>query len=351
MSLPFRPALAPVALAVALVACSPASQTPQAEDPGAVVATLNGAEIHEADLETWIRDQLYAEATQDKDESELHEFRIEWLERMIEDRLLAAEAEKRGLDLAGLQRETVGDLQIPDEQVATFFEQNKERLAQASFEDLAPRIRDFLLQQTRAQEWSRFVSGLREAADVRFELEPPRTEVAALGPLRGPADAPVTVVEFSDFNCPFCQSVNATLEALRERYPTQVRIVFRHFPLDQLHPRARPIAEASVCAEEQGRFWEFHDRVFADGAALADDAIRATAEASGLDLSAFEACLAAGRAKATVERDVEAGQAAGVTGTPAFFVNGIRLSGAQPLEAFVRVIEQELARGDEAASS
>lgn len=124
-----------------------------------------------------------------------------------------------------------------------------------------------------------------------------------------------------------------------------MRLVFRHYPLDDIHPEARAIAEGSVCADAQGRFWPFHDRAFAGGA---ETTVRAVAQEVGLDLAAFDACLADGRAAAVVQADKEAGVAAGVTGTPAFFVNGIRVSGAQPLEAFVRLVDQELARSGSA---
>lgn len=330
-------ALALVALAVA---CTPTEPAP---DPGAQVATLDGVAIHEAELETWIRDELYAEATRGKGEAELFDLRSEALERLIDDRLLRAEVEKRGGDLESLQQEIVGGIEVSDEEVARFYEQNRQRAGDATFEQLGPRIRAFLTQQTRGQEWQRFVSGLRDAAAIEIAFEAPRFEVAATGPALGPEGAPVTIVEFSDFNCPFCQRVNATLKALLDRYPEQVRIVFRHYPLDSIHPRARAIAEASVCADEQDLFWDFHDRVFADGTALEDDALRAIAEGTGLDLDAYDACRADGRAGQVVARDVEDGAAVGVTGTPAFFVNGVRLTGAQPLDAFVDVIEKELA--------
>lgn len=341
MASPIRPLAA--AIALALTACAPAGEDPASGEPGERLATLNGTPIHEADLEEWIREELFADATEGKDEAALFEWKSQALERMIDDQLLAAAAEAQGIDVPALRDQTVAAISISDEEVQTFYEANRARVGQATLEDLSPRIRDFLTQQTQAQEWARYVDGLRKDAEIEIALEAPRVDVAAVGPAKGPEDAPITIVEFSDFNCPFCQRVNPTLAELERRYPEQVRIVFRHYPLAQLHPRARAIAEASVCADEQGRFWEFHDAVFADGSAMADEAIRATAEGVALDLAAFDACLADGRASQVVARDMEAASAAGVTGTPAFFVNGIRLSGAQPIEAFVKLIDKELA--------
>jgi protein-disulfide isomerase len=123
-----------------------------------------------------------------------------------------------------------------------------------------------------------------------------------------------------------------------------VRLVYRHFPLDNIHPRARPAAEAAVCADEQGKFWAFHDAVFANAKDLEDADLEKRAREVGLDLAAFQACRKDGRTQAIVERDVNDARAAGITGTPSFFVNGRMLGGAQPLEKFVELIDAELAQ-------
>jgi len=319
--------------------CTP--DGPDRDGGGPVVARVAGEPVHESDLDAWLRDDLFAEATADKDEAGLYEFRSEGLERMISERLLEREAERQGVDIAELHERATADASVSDDEVESFWVNNRERLVDSDFEEMAPRIRAYLESQKRARAWSAFVDGLREQAGVEILLEIPRIEVAAVGPARGPDDAPVTIVEFSDFNCPFCKRVEPTLATLRLRYPEQVRLVFRHYPLD-MHPRARPIAEAAACIDEQGAFWAFHDGVFETGKPLGDEEILALAESVGADRAALEACLASGRAADAVERDIADGKAAGVTGTPAFFVNGIRMSGAQPAEAFVRVIEQEL---------
>ncbi|MBW2448369.1 MAG: thioredoxin domain-containing protein [Deltaproteobacteria bacterium] len=269
---------------------------------------------------------------------------------MIASQLLEEESERQGVDVSELHTQAVADASVDDAEIAAFYEENRERLVESSLEELTPRIHEYLEQQKQAEAWSGFVEGLHEQTGVEILLVMPRLAVASEGPSLGPATAPVTIVEFSDFNCPFCQRVGPTLKELRARYPEQVRIVFRHFPLE-MHPRARPIAEASVCADEQGAFWAFHDGVFETASPLADPEIRALAGEASIDLAAFDACLASGRAAEVVERDVTEGAAAGVTGTPAFFVNGVRLSGAQPVEAFVRLIDDELAGSSAPPSS
>ena len=183
---------------------------------------------------------------------------------------------------------------------------------------------------------------------------PVRTSVAD-APSLGRADAPVTLVEFSDFQCPFCGRFFATtLPALKKDYidTGKLRYVFRDFPLDQLHPNARTAAAAAHCAGEQGKYWEMHDALFQYQAALAPAQLAERARALGLDSSRFDQCLTSGRHTASIERGLADGAAAGVQGTPGFVVGktqpgdtiqGTPIRGAQPLETFRRIIEQLLA--------
>ena len=181
-----------------------------------------------------------------------------------------------------------------------------------------------------------------------LRLEPPRVVVAAEGPARGAAEgAPVTIIEFSDFQCPYCRKVVPTIQQVLARYPDQVRFVYRHFPLGS-HGRARPAAEASMCADEQGKFWAFHDRLFQSPNALSDADLLRYAGELGLDQAAFTKCVEEGRFAAQVDRDLQAGREAGVTGTPAFFVNGVLISGSKPAEEFFELIDSELARAGQA---
>lgn len=162
--------------------------------------------------------------------------------------------------------------------------------------------------------------------------------------IKGPADAKVTIVEYSDFECPFCGRVTPTIAQIVDEYGDDVRIVYRHFPLNSIHPYAQKAAEASECAADQGKFWQFHDLIFADQAGLkgGDDQLKAWAAELGLNAGTFAACLDSGEKKARVTSDQSGGTTLGVTGTPGFFVNGINLSGAQPFSAFKTLIDQEL---------
>jgi protein-disulfide isomerase len=162
-------------------------------------------------------------------------------------------------------------------------------------------------------------------------------------PAKGPAEAAVTIVEFSDFQCPYCSRVLPTLDRIQQSYGDKVRLVFRQFPLRSIHPQAQKAAEASLCAHDQQKFWEMHDAMFGDAKQLGIDQLKAKAASLGLDTEAFNECLDSSRHAEQVQGDVVAGSQAGVTGTPAMFVNGRFLSGAQPYEAIAKLIDEELA--------
>ena len=162
------------------------------------------------------------------------------------------------------------------------------------------------------------------------------------GMTRGPADAPVTIVEFSDFECPYCGAAHDTVEQVMSAYAGKVRLVYRQFPLS-FHPHAAKAAEASLCAADQGKFWEYHDVLFKNQKKLEPTDLKAHATEVGLDAQKFGQCLDSGDKKKAVDTDQQAGLAAGVGGTPAFFINGIFLNGAQPIDEFKKVIDGELA--------
>jgi protein-disulfide isomerase len=163
-------------------------------------------------------------------------------------------------------------------------------------------------------------------------------------PIQGNAKAPVTVVEFMDFQCPFCQRVQPTLDQIRSTYGDQVRIAFKHLPL-RIHPNAPGAAAAAEAAHQQGKFWEMYNRIFANQRELGDEQYRKYATELGLDLARFDNDRASAEVKQRIDRDEQEASRLGVSGTPAFFINGRFLSGAQPFEAFKRMIDEELAKG------
>ena len=162
-------------------------------------------------------------------------------------------------------------------------------------------------------------------------------------PAFGPSNAPITIVEFSDYQCPYCrQWYSQVYQRLLQTYPNKIRFVYRDFPLSSIHPEAQPAAEAADCAGEQGRYYDFHDKLFSGQVELSSAAYTQYAQELGLDEVKFKDCVSSQRFKSEVTADYQFATSLGVRSTPTFFINGIVLIGAQPFEAFQEVIDKEL---------
>jgi len=173
---------------------------------------------------------------------------------------------------------------------------------------------------------------------------PAKVELAATGPSKGPEAAPVTVVEFSDFECPYCAKAEPAVKDLLEleKYKGKIKFVYMDFPLS-MHPKAQKAAEAGHCAGDQGKYWEMHGKMFATSPKLSVTDLKAYARELGLDGNRFDKCLDSGDKAKVVEVAAKAGAAAGVNGTPAFYVNGRLLAGAPQVSSFAALIDAELA--------
>jgi protein-disulfide isomerase len=271
-------------------------------------------------------------------------------ERLVRKRLFALEAAKRGVTEDALREEVrVKASEVSDADVEDFFKKNQSQINQP-LEKVAAQIKSYLSQQRLQKAEEDFFTSIRDGYEVDVLLEPLRVEVAADGPAKGPEQAPVTIIEFSDFECPYCKRVVPTLDQIDEKFGEQVRIVYRHYPLS-IHPNAQKAAEASLCADDQGKFWEMHDLLFEEQQKLAVDDLKEKAARLELDAAAFGECLDSGRHAEKVKADFAAGSVAGVDGTPAFFVNGRFISGAVPFETIAPVIEDEIRRKQKAGST
>jgi len=312
-----------------------ASAEPLAEVDGQVITSEEVEKALGASL-TRLQEQLYA-------------LKRQKLQALIDERLLAKEAARRGISVAALQDgEIVSKVGLVTEQeIERFYQANKGRL-QDDEATAREQIRAYLQNQKLQAQREAYLKILRAQAKVVVHLKPPPISRAAVStegaPFKGGATAPVTIVEFQDFHCPFCKRVQGTIGELLARYGDKVKVVHRDFPIDQLHPRARKGHEAARCANEQGKFWAYHDKLYENAPKASLEHLKAFAQEVGLDVPAFEQCVASGKHRAAVQRDVEEGQRLGVTGTPTFFINGRQLSGAQPLESFARVVDEELTR-------
>lgn len=331
-----------LALALALGAWLPACA--QAEDAKAsgsaqVIAVVNGQPITEAQ----VRENGAAQFKQLERDFEQQKYQLlqGQLEQMIQERLLEAEAKAKGVT----KEQLIADIkpaEVNDAAIDAFYEENKARIPQPK-EQVAPQIRQYLQQRGQFEAREKFFNDLKAKYKVEMKLEPLRTEVAAVGPAKGPENAPVTIVEFSDFQCPFCARLIPTLDQVKAKYGDKVRLVFRQFPL-AMHAEAQKAAEASLCANDQGKFWEMHDAMFQNQQQLAVDKLKERAKELGLNAESFNSCLDSGKYQAKVSEDLQAGTAAGVSGTPALFVNGRFINGAVPLEQITEIVDDELRR-------
>jgi len=278
---------------------------------------------------------------------ETYDARRRILDAVVGDYLIELEAKTRGVSTDRLLEVEVSRRIRPvtSEEVATFYRSLGDRAGGATLAQLTPAIRQHLEEQRPVQARQALVDDLRKASSsVRTMLDPPRLQVttAATDPVLGPATAPVEIVEFSDFQCPFCRQVGPTLQKVRATFGDRIRLVFKDFPLSG-HPDAFTAAEAAQCARDQGKFWDYHDVLFANQQALGREDLKRYAVRLHLDAARFNTCLDEDQFKYLVQSDMDESQRYGVSSTPTFFINGRLFSGAQPFAAFEQIIREELA--------
>jgi protein-disulfide isomerase len=321
-------------LAFAL-ACALAPAVRAADQPVAVVGTVT---ITEAQLNAHVKPQLV------EIENQRFEVLSGGLDEMISTALFEQEAKARGKTVEVLEAEEV-TAKVPaptDAEVQQVYDANKQQLQGQTLDQVKPRIVEFLKDQKAEERKAAFVDELKKKYKTTVNLKAPKVEVAAGdSPAKGPANAPIQIIMWSDYECPFCKRAEPTVAQVMKAYPDKVRLVFRNYPLP-FHQNARPAALAALCANAQGKFWEYHDKLFA-AADLSAANLKKLAGETGLDQKKFDECLDKKTFDAAVTADTAAGSAVGVQGTPAFFINGRMLSGAQPFEKFKEIIDQELA--------
>lgn len=308
-----------------------------------VVAVIDGQAVSMEELRSFAAEPLQALDRQ------RHQMLEDGLQQLVENRLLELEAKRRGTNAGALLKDEAELRASPvtEEDIDRWYEQNKQRVQQPK-EQVLPQIRRFLEQGRQQEARTALIQELRSQYEVKTLLQPQRTELDLSGaPSKGPADAPITLVAFSDFQCPYCQRINPVLDDVLESYGDQVRLVFMQFPLMSIHPKAFKASEATLCAQEQDAFWPMHDAIFADPKNIDAADLKAHAQVLELDEAAFGQCLDSGTFAPEVRRQMAAGRSAGVTGTPTFTVNGrlLELKGGVPPEnLFKAMIDDELQR-------
>jgi protein-disulfide isomerase len=305
------------------------------------VAEVDGAVITRTELDRSAGKTLYGVREQ------LYRLERQKLDEYVGAMLLTREAKNRGVSASTLLEQEVNGKIAPitETEIEDFYNRNKDRL-RVEPAKVHDQIRDYLREQRLEARKNEFFKALRSKAKVTTYLKSPpifRADVAVNGaPFKGMERAVVTIVKFEDFQCPYCKTVQATYEELLKRYNGKVRLVHKDLPLDAIHPQARQAAEAARCAGEQGKFWEYHDTLYANAPRAGVEELKAYAKEVGINAASFEQCFASGKYKSLVQKDLSEGAQLGLTGTPTFFINGREISGAQPVEAFAAIIDDEL---------
>ncbi len=326
-----------------------ASAIADATSPDTVVASWDGGQITYQEVSEVIKNQLIQMEVEYL--SNRYSTETSALDQLLTEKLLEEEAKSRGLD--GI--EALVKIEIEDktpapteEEIQSFYEVMKRQLRGAPLETVRPDVTAELLRRKQSERGQAFIAELKERRSASTSLpfpDLPRVEVSVDDdPSRGPDNATVTIVQFAEYQCPYCGKANASIEQVFDAYDGKVRMVYRDFPLS-FHDRAIPAAIAANCAGEQDKYWEMHKLLMANQRALEEADLLSYAQTLGLDVTAWNTCREDPAQEAEVQADIKDGAALGVTGTPAFFINGIMLSGAQPYSRFKEIIDRELDRG------
>ena len=336
-----------LALAAVLSLVSCATPPAQSGGGGEVVAHVGDKAITMQQVEDrWRSDDAgeHAEIS-----FKMFEGRRKALEGIVGGMLFAEAAKGKGLSPEAYEEAEISRrvTEVTQEEVASFYAANIRDMQGQPLPKMAPLIARFLTEQKRETARREVLAELRKSGpSVQVLLEAPRyaVPVAETDPQLGNPKAPVTIVEFSDFQCPYCQRAAPTLRQLHEKYGDKVRVVWKDFPLTRIHPEAHKAAEAAHCAGDQGKYWAFHDRLFANQQALDIDALRKYARETSLDASRFDACLDSAKFIGRVREGLEVGAKLGVSSTPTIFINGRVLPGAYAYEDMAAVVDAELER-------
>ena len=315
-------------------------------NPDPVLATVGNHQITEQQVDQEILKRILRSV----DSSKLYEWRKDAVNGMVDQYLIDKAAKKAGMppdQYVAHEINADNSNQVTEADARKYYDGHKAQIqAQTTrpFDQIKGELIAALQRQQNTERREQLMAKLKAAEPVKIMLVEPRVKVESEGhPSTGGKDAPVTIVEFSDFQCPFCRAAENSLKAVKDRYGDKVRLVYLDFPLG-MHAHAMDAARAGRCAGEQGKFWQFHDIMFADQSKLTPADLKADAKTLGLDTKAFDACFDSNKYDAEIHKDMSQGTTLGVTATPTFYINGRQVLGAQPADRFDEVIDEELAQ-------
>lgn len=305
-----------------------------------VVASVNGVDISAVELEASAKGQLQ------KIQAQIYQVKKRILDGLIEGKLLEEAAKEKGVSVEAYVAENVDAKVSPptDEEIQAFYDSQKGRI-QAPLEQIKGKISEHLMQTQKDAKRGEMLALLKKSADVKIMLEPPRTEVSLDGVAytSGDKEAKIVLIEFSDYECPYSKRAQPTVQEVLEKYKGEILYAFFDYPLP-FHKNAMKAHEAVRCAGEQGKYAEYSAKVFDNQQNLGVEGLKRYAKDLAMDTDAFDSCLDTGKTAESVKQSLQKGNSVGVSGTPAFFLNGIMISGAQPFESFQEIVDSELAR-------
>jgi protein-disulfide isomerase len=339
-----RPArIATIVIAAAIFALTSGfGSSARAASPNPVVATVGTHSITQEDVDRSV--------LQSVNPARLYDLRKDALDRLINDYLLTQAAKQAHVTPDAYLRSQIHSKKITEADAKKFYNGNKDRFGKTSFDQVKIRLIVALQQQEDSQQIDQALAKLRASQNVKIALEAPRVAVVSTGhPSLGAKDAPITMVEFGDFQCPFCRASENSVKEVRAKYGDKVRVVYMDFPLG-IHAHAMDAANAARCAGEQDKFWQYHDAMFADQSKLAPADLKASGAKLGLDAKKFGACLDKAKYQPQIQQDMAEATKLGVTGTPTFFINGREITGVQPAQKFEDIIDDEMAKAEHPAA-
>lgn len=331
-----------VAMMLSIAACGGSKSGSLTKVTGSteVLATVDGNTITEKDVMKEIEPGLK------RFDMEIYKMKKDAVENLVDKKLIEQAAAKQNKSPEDFMKEYIDKnmTEPTEDEIKKFYEYRKTQMGDKKFEEVKASIVEFLRANQKQALERKMKDGLRAAAKIDIKLEVPRIDLkVGNSPAKGPKNAPITLIEFSDYQCPFCGRARATINQVLEKYPNDVYYAFKDFPLS-FHQKAPKAHEAAHCAGDQGKYWEMSKILFENQSALEISDLKGYAKKAGVDMGKFDKCLDEGKDAKKVTEGLAEGQLAGVSGTPAYFINGIMISGARPFENFKEIIDSELKR-------
>ena len=323
------------ATAVAPVVGSP--ETTVSAGGGQVLARVNGQDITDEDVKKIAGPKLA------QVEMDMYDARKDALDQIIDDRLLEAESKKQGASKADYLKKNVFDkIAIDDKDIQKFYDENKAQMQGKTLDEVKGNIRGYLYRDKHQKVYGDLMAGLRKKSSVAVLIHAPKVAIEeGDNPAIGPKDAPIKVIEFTDYQCPFCGKSRPVVNQMLQEYKGKIRYVLRDFPLS-FHKDSIKAHEGARCAGEQNKYWDMNKKLFENQRAITIPDLKKYAEGLKLKMDKFNDCLDSGKYTDIVRQNQEYGEKVGVSGTPAFFINGRMVSGARPFASFKEIIDDEL---------